>query len=152
MKHPQNEVLQDYFEGLVSGEIERRLANHLEVCDRCSNILAEMAMVDQEIKKQQAPSLPAGLEKEIAFLASPFLQKRRERATLQKEREEKVSALIESVKGLGGFLVHEAKLPAIQVATLSLLVAILTQAQRYEEETIHYQLIENDVSSFERAD
>ena len=154
-RHPGKEILQDYFEDLLGEEVSHKVKQHLEDCDQCSALLASFAMADEAFKKSSLAA-PAGLEEKTFHSVQALLSKRRERArsaqdkmNRAKEREERVK---EWAIGMKDFFTHEAKAPALQVAGLSLFVAILIQVQRYEKKTIHFNLIDNSVQSFERID
>lgn len=155
-RHPNEKILQDYFEDLLGSETSERVKGHLLKCDECSEVVATLAICDESFKKSVLPPISPSLNAKVMASAETLLAVRRERRRSAQEKVEMKQRRQERIKewtsDMKDFLAHEAKFPAIQVAGLSVFVAMLVQIQRYEEKTIEFDLIDNTVQTYERID
>jgi anti-sigma factor ChrR (cupin superfamily) len=146
MKHPPVNILQDYFENALAGSLETRVRAHLIDCDHCTQILADFTRIERKVQKASTPSVSSTMEQKIMADALSILAERRkdraDRVELQikrqRQREEFVSDWRERLE-------FDWRVPALQFASLSLMVVVLVAIEQNSTEESVYRPINNEV-------
>jgi len=141
MNHPQVSVLQDYFENELTTVQSTVVKEHLLNCDHCTSILAQMAKVDSSLKSipQETVSLAS---KDRIFSDAKFLLSNK-RAAIEAEARMAASrthareAAIRASYQLWKDTWEDIRVPALQLASVSMVVAVLIAANRDEQVTVH---------------
>ncbi len=147
MKHPSFKQLQDYFEAETNSE---RIQEHLEECNRCSEIVGQMAKVDIIFSKSSKVEVSETIKKKIFHDASSLLRQRRE--LIQKNVNKKISraelrtSILKKIKELRDDALSELHLPIFQSAALTVLLIIITKVATTSTEIEYYEIIENDMT------
>lgn len=148
MKHPSFKDLQDYFEAELES---REISMHMENCNRCSEIMSEMAKVDiliGKLKKDKEYS-----KKEELFRdASKLLSKRRENfekstAKLNKKNQRKLKINL-MVSELSSLTTGQLKSLVFQFATISLILFFMFRFSIHRKQISKHNLINNNVEVF----
>lgn len=149
MKHPSLRQLQDYFENEVSEDFSTRIRKHLEECDRCSQILSEMAKVDIYFAKDKQFQIEPELKQEIFQNAKELLKYRKEKTDLKKQkrqvRKEQVSDFISKISEFREGAFSELKTPLLQTMAISLFLVIITKMGTTQTYIETKKIIKDDV-------
>ena len=149
MKHPSFKLLQDYSENECSEQISKKVRLHLSECDKCSDVLSEMAKVDVFFSKHVVVETPEYLKAQVFSKAQVLLEQKREilhSKELKKEkRKEQVTEAISLLESLKNGALSEFKIPAMQTAAISLFLIVLTKVATTETYIEYNQLINDDV-------
>src|SRR6476646_2175483 len=78
MKHPELPLLQDYFENALEAKIEKRVKDHVENCDHCTNILMDFTFIETRVKADPAPVIPQVLEARILREGAELLKSKQQ--------------------------------------------------------------------------
>lgn len=148
MNHPSLRDIQDYYENESNDKVSSDIAKHIESCTKCSIIIAQIAQVDILFYKSvKEKVMPSGLRQKTLEAAMEALAKRKvekerfEEAKQSKDRtNEKVINFIteSSINILNGM-----KKPAMQVATILLIVTTITEVARTKTFISKNNLIKN---------
>jgi len=153
MKHPSFKKLQDYFE--AEGDDES-ITPHVEVCDRCSGILAEMAKVDVFFSNVKDIKVSEKTKSEVFFKASNLLEQKRELRDSKRDQKnlllERKKKIIETVSEMRESALSELKLPVLQSAMLTILIVVFTKISTTEIEIETYKIIDSETSVFYSED
>ena len=134
MKHPELSVLQDYFENVLAGDLELRVKEHVLGCDKCTQVLFQFGQIENRLKAQSPLNVSETTESKILSDAKKLLAERRAKAIKEKEHSENLKVLYQEWKE---FVFPEIKIPAIQLCSVSLLLAsfiAMEQLKSVEEE------------------
>lgn len=149
MKHPSFKELQDYFECESSDDLSSRIKKHIETCDKCSQVLSEMAKVDVLFSKQDEVEVSSEVKEVIFSKAHLMLKKKRDsiQANVNKKekRKEKVTEAISILESLKEGALAEFKMPALQTAAIGLFLVVLTKVATTETYIEYNQIISDDV-------
>lgn len=149
MKHPTLKQLQDYFENEISEQVSESLRAHLEECDKCSNILSEMAKVDVIFSKPIDLEVPRSIKNTVFANASVLLKTKRDKVDLKQakkdKRKEQLVKTLDILKELKEGALSELKIPALQTAAISLFLVLLTKVATTETYIDNSQIINDDV-------
>lgn len=149
MKHPRLETLQDYFENALNTYQETLVKEHLLNCDTCTTVLGQMAAVEKKLSSLSALKVSEGTERKIfenaqALLTQKRLRKEEKQNVLDQRREDREKA-IEYVRTWWTELLPELKVPALQVCSLSLILAVVVAVEKQNVEEEVYQPISTNV-------
>lgn len=142
MKHPPVEILQDYFENALVQSLEKRVKEHLLVCDQCSMMLADFAVIETKVLKRQAPAISEHVQQRIFADAKKLLAQRGHQKQAQIERQEKIKELVHDWQEKLSF---DWRVPALQFASLSIVLAAVIAVESSQVEEATYQPISTDV-------
>ncbi len=148
MKHPSFKDLQDYFEAELES---REISMHMENCNRCSEIMSEMAKVDilvSKLKKDEEYS-----KKEKLFRdASKLLSQRREdieksTAKLNKKNQRKLKINL-MVSELSYLTADQLRRFLFQFASICLFLFFIFRVSIHKKQISKHNLINNNVEVF----
>lgn len=142
MKHPPLEVLQDYFENALVLSQEKRVKEHLLICDQCSKMMADFAVIETKVLNRSAPPLSAQTQQRIFADAKKMLAQRGQQKIDQMERQEKLKELVLAWQEKLNF---DWRVPALQFCSLSLVLAVVIAIETNQTEETVYQPISTDV-------
>lgn len=120
MKHPPYEVLQDYFENVLSTKLETKVKAHLDGCDQCTGILAQFATIETKVKTQIPVQVSANTKKRILNDAHALI-------AAKAEKKEKLEAYIQEWKET---IFPQIKIPALQLSSLALVLIVVIAAEK----------------------
>ncbi len=142
MKHPPLEILQDYFENALVLSQEKRVKEHLLVCDQCSKMMADFAVIETKVLNRSAPAISAQAQQRIFADAKKMLAQRGQQKLAQIERQEKMKEFFHEWQEKLSF---DWRVPALQFASLSLVLAVVVAVETNQTEETTYQPISTDV-------
>ncbi len=149
MKHPNYKILQDYFESESSEEVSSKIKSHIENCDKCSLVLAEIAKVDVLFSAQEQEQVRVKIKDEVFTKAQLLLMQKRDSLQVSSDkkerRKEKVSEAISILESLKQGAFAEFKIPVLQTAAISLFLVVLTKVATTETYIEYKQIISDDV-------
>lgn len=149
MKHPSYKILQDYFECETSEEVSSKIKTHIEICDKCSLVLSEMAKIDVLFSTQEQEQVRVKIKDEVFTKAQLLLKQKRDSLQVSSDkkerRKEKMSEAISILESLKQGALAEFKVPALQTAAISLFLIVLTKVATTETYIEHNQVISDDV-------
>lgn len=155
MKHPKLSTLQDYFENelnLVQLDIVR---DHLLDCDVCTKMLSQMAKVDTCAKNITTIVIPEELKRRIFSDAKILLEGKRTRIEIAENDSKVMEEWLDDMGALVQNAISELKVPAFQLASLSILIGYIATVNQVEkvieqkplsEEVVIYTHSEHDSS------
>jgi hypothetical protein len=136
MKHPQLEILQDYFENALELKLEQRVKAHIENCDHCTNVLSDFVMIETRIKSIPAPTISQNMEAKILREAGQLLEQKREFRDHYKDWKEHIFP--------------EIRIPALQLASVSIMLAIFIAVEKVQStEEIILEPLSNEVQVYQ---
>jgi anti-sigma factor ChrR (cupin superfamily) len=142
MRHPSLEILQDYFENALVLSQEKRVKDHLLICDQCSKMLADFAVIETKVLRRTAPAISAQAQQRIFTDAKKMLAQREQRKMAHTERQERLKELLQDWQEKLSF---DWRVPALQFASLSLVLAVVAAVETNQTEETTYQPISTDV-------
>jgi hypothetical protein len=142
MKHPPLEILQDYFENALVQSLEKRVKEHLLVCDQCSKMLADFAVIETKVLNRTAPAISVQAQQRIFADAKKMLAQRGQQKIAQLERQEKIKELVQDWQEKLSF---DWRVPALQFASLSIVLAAVIAVESSQVEETTYRPISTDV-------
>lgn len=153
MKHPRNEILQDYFENALNTYHEGLVKEHLLNCDQCTLILSQMTVIERKIKNDEAFKVSASVKDKILNSAKLKLEMKRTKVmlaetTIQKKeekREERLKKLEDFVRQSKKSLLVEIKIPVIQACSISLLLLTVIAIEKAQTDEIRVHPINTQV-------
>lgn len=149
MRHPSTEILQDYFENALVLSQEKRVKEHLLVCDQCSKMLADFAIIETKVRSRAAPALSTAAQQKIFLGAKTLLAQKGQHKLAQEVRQEKIKELILDWQEKLNF---DWRVPALQFCSLSLVLAVVVAIEASEVEVTTYQPISTDVQELTYQD
>lgn len=144
MNHPSYEVLQDYFENAIDSELEKKVKQHLQSCDKCTQVLSQFSMIETKLHLQEGITVSLRTENLIFSDVRSLLLQKRTQLQKDSERNEMLSKFVAEWKES---IFPELRIPAIQLASLSLVLTVLVSMEKSQgtyEET--FKPISNDVT------
>lgn len=120
MKHPSYEVLQDYFENVLSSSVEMRVKTHLSECDKCTQMLSQFAVIETKVRSQQTIEVSAYTSKRIMNDAHALMK-----AKVQKKEDLKI--FLEEWKEI---IFPQIKIPAMQLSSLAMVLVVIIAAEK----------------------
>lgn len=120
MKHPSYEVLQDYFENVLSSSVEMRIKTHLSACDKCTHMLSQFAVIETKVRSQQTIEVSADTSKRIMNDAHALMK-----AKVQKKEDLKI--FLEEWKEI---IFPQIKIPAMQLSSLAMVLVVIIAAEK----------------------
>lgn len=136
MKHPELEILQDYFENALSEKLEARVKAHVEECDHCTGILSDFVFIETRVKAIPLPKVSQVIEARIL----------REGAELLKQKREYQSFVTDWKVNI----FPEIKIPALQLASVSLMLATFIAIEKVQStEEIILEPLSSEVKVYE---
>ena len=136
MKHPEIELLQDYFENALSDKLENKVRAHVESCDHCTGVLADFTFLETRVKAIPARAIPQNLEARILREGAELLRGRREFREHARDWRENIFP--------------EIKIPALQLASVSLMLATFIAVEKVQStEEIILEPLSNEVKVYE---
>ena len=149
MKHPSLKQLQDYFEHESSDFSEDMMRQHIEDCQQCSLVLAQMAKVDILFSKSEAITVSEETKEKVFSQASELLALKKNQIKAKQEqadiRKEKIQDTLQSIRELKESALSELKIPALQTVAISTFLIVLTKFATTHTTTENYQIINDDV-------
>lgn len=149
MKHPSLKNLQDYFENELDTKHATAIKEHTDECQRCSLILSEIAKVDVLFSKAIKGNVSPEVKSQTLKRASTLLKQRRAKTSQRKEssrlRKEKLDQAQEAFINWHLEALRELKIPALQAASLSLFLVVLTKLSTTQNLVIEDKLIDDSV-------
>jgi hypothetical protein len=142
MKHPSIEILQDYFENALVLSQEKRVKEHLLICDQCSKMLADFAVIETKVLNRAAPAITIAAQQRIFTDAKKMLAQRGQQKMAHTERQEKIKELLQDWQEKLSF---DWRVPALQFASLSIVLAAVIAVETSQVEETTYQPISTDV-------
>ena len=141
MKHPHLSVLQDYFENELNAVQTSLLKEHLINCDVCTGILSQIAKVDTSVKSIAPQKVSPVIRAKIFVDAKQLLVQKRlaleEEIQVALNRVQARDEMVRATTNLWKEMLIELRLPALQLASVSIMVAVIIAANRDEQTTIH---------------
>lgn len=139
MKHPELDLLQDYFENALDSKLEKKVKEHVENCDHCTDILTDFTFLETRVKATPAPKIPQVLEARIL----------REGAELLKAKQ----MFKEHAKDWRENIFPEIRIPALQLASVSLMLATFIAVEKVQStEEIVLEPLSTEVKVYEGDD
>lgn len=136
MKHPQLEVLQDYFENALDAKLEEKVKAHVENCDHCTGILTDFVMIETQIKAIPDRRVSQNMEAKIFRNASELLKSKQQ--------------FKEHVRDWKENIFPEIRIPALQLASVSLMLATFIAVEKVQStEEIVLEPLSNEVKVYE---
>lgn len=145
MKHPRYEILQDYFENALNSVQEGLVKEHLLNCDDCTRILSDFTQI--ETKMKSAPARMVSHDMKTKIFADAKLKLAQKKNLIQ-ERQNKKLKLKEFIEEWQRIVFPEIKISAIQIVSVSVLLAIVILAGQIEDKKEYYEPLSNDVHEF----
>jgi hypothetical protein len=136
MKHPQLEILQDYFENALDKNQEKKVKAHVESCDHCTDILSDFVMIETRVRAIPERAVSQNMEAKIFRNASELLKSKQQ--------------LREHVKDWKENIFPEIRIPALQLASVSLMLATFIAIEKVQStEEIVLEPLSNEVKVYE---
>ena len=147
MNHPSYRELQDYLESETNSKLIR---THLDHCERCSLIVAQMAKVDILVLKTKELKVSESTKKSIFMQASTLLEAKRNQAQKKQSKKEvriqKKDEFIQRLSRLNAGALQELRAPLLQSVFLTVLIIVFTKVSTTHRKIEKYKIIENDFS------
>lgn len=146
MKHPTIEVLQDYFENALVMNREKRVKDHVENCDFCTEILTDFVIIETRIKATPSPVVSQVTKARIYREAGELLKIRKEKRSARTDYAAIAKEWRENI-------FPEIRVPVLQFCSVSIMLATFIAVEKIQsvEETI-YEPLSNEVKVYERED
>ena len=146
MKHPRYEILQDYFENALNSVQEDLVKEHLLNCDDCTRILSDFTQI--ETKMKSAPIRMVSQDMKAKIFADAKLKLAQKKNLIQEKQNKKLK-MKEFIEEWQRIVFPEIKIPALQIVSVSVLLAIVVLAGQMEDrKEEYYKPLSNDVHEF----
>ncbi len=133
MKHPKLSTLQDYFENELNEVQSGLVKGHLLDCDQCTGLLSQMAKVDTSAKKTTKTVISDELKNRIFSDAKVLLEAKRKKIAMAENNSKATEEWFQGMGALVQNAISELKVPAFQLASLSLLIGYIVTVNQVEK-------------------
>lgn len=133
MKHPKLSTLQDYFENELNEVQSGLVKGHLLDCDQCTGILSQMAKVDTSAKKTTKTIISDELKSRIFSDAKIYLEGKRKKIEMAENDSKAAEEWFRGMGALAQNAIFEFKVPAFQLASLSILIGYIVTVNQVEK-------------------
>ncbi len=130
MKHPKLSTLQDYFENELNSVQSEILKNHLMDCNQCTLVLSQMAKVDVRFKMNTQEPISNAAKDKIFANAKVLLEMKRKKIADAQDKSKQFEEWHRGMKDLILNSFKEFKVPAFQLASLTLLLGYIVSVNQ----------------------
>lgn len=157
MKHPQYEILQDYFENVLNPYHEKLVKDHLLDCDQCTRVLADFAVIETKLKKQPVLQISERTKNKIFADARKMFSARQDKEdqliVSAKERAAKREKIQKNFQEWRESIFPELKAPALQLCSLSIVLMVIIAVEKgHGGQEEMYEPLNSDVNVFTHKD